>query len=70
MDLALFRRFLTEPGLVGLDWAGFRDAQAPARRFAVDGYVGTDDGRLMIEVDADAVAGFVSYKAGSYGGSA
>jgi hypothetical protein len=28
-----FRRFATEPGLIGLDWAGFRDAQAPARRF-------------------------------------
>ncbi|MEU6743638.1 hypothetical protein [Streptosporangium sandarakinum] len=32
-DLAMFRRFATEPGLIGLDWAGFRDAQAPARRW-------------------------------------
>lgn len=30
-DLAMFRRFATEPGLQGLDWAGFRDAQEPAR---------------------------------------
>jgi RimJ/RimL family protein N-acetyltransferase len=69
-DLALFRRFLTEPGLVGLDWAGFRDAQAPARRFAADGYLGNDDGRLIVEVAAEAAAGFVSYGAGSYGGLA
>jgi hypothetical protein len=27
--LALFR-FVSEPGLIGLDWAGFRDAQGPA----------------------------------------
>ena len=30
-DLAMFRRFAIEPFLIGLDWAGFRDAQAPAR---------------------------------------
>lgn len=69
-DLPMFRRFLTEPGLIGLDWAGFRDAQAPARRFAVDGYLGTDDGRLMVDVTGEAAAGFVSYGAGSYGGQA
>ncbi|XTZ16758.1 GNAT family N-acetyltransferase [Micromonospora echinospora] len=103
-DLAMFRRFLTEPGLIGPDWAGFRDAGEPARRFAVDGYLGADDGRLTVEVDCgrpdrepvdsatggapdgppddpppdaggpgDAgrvTAGFVSYLAGSYGGSA
>ena len=70
-DLAMFRRFATEPGLVGLDWAGFRDAQAPARRFATDGYLGSDDGRLMVEVEQEQVAaGFVSWKAGSYGGLA
>jgi RimJ/RimL family protein N-acetyltransferase len=28
-DLAMFRRFAVEPGLIGLDWAGFRErAQA------------------------------------------
>ena len=70
-DLAMFGRFLTEPGLIGLDWAGFRDAQAPARRFAVDGYLGTDDGRLIVEATAEAATvGFVSYAAGSYGGLA
>ncbi|WP_309232016.1 GNAT family N-acetyltransferase [Micromonospora tarensis] len=54
-DLAMFRRFCTEPGLIGLDWAGFRDAAAPARRFAVDGYLGDDDGRLVVEVEPERV---------------
>jgi RimJ/RimL family protein N-acetyltransferase len=54
-DLDMFRRFATEPFLIGLDWAGFRDAEAPARRFATDGYLGTDDGRLMVEVAAERV---------------
>jgi RimJ/RimL family protein N-acetyltransferase len=70
-DLAMFRRFITEPGLVGFDWGGFRDAQEPARRFAVDGYLGADDGRLMVEVESERVAaGLVSYLAGLYGGVA
>jgi ribosomal-protein-alanine N-acetyltransferase len=70
-DLAMFRRFVTEPFLIGLDWAGFRDAQAPARRFAADGYLGTDDGRLIVEVEEEQIAsGFVSYVAGLYGGVA
>jgi [ribosomal protein S5]-alanine N-acetyltransferase len=64
-DLAVLRRFVTEPGLIGLDWTGFRDAQGPARRFAVDGYLGSDDGRLVVDVDDDD-AGFVSW----YGGVA
>jgi [ribosomal protein S5]-alanine N-acetyltransferase len=70
-DLDMFRRFCTEPGLIGLDWNGFRDAGAPARRFAVDGYLGEDDGRLMVEVEPDGVAaGFVSWRAGQYGNAA
>ncbi|MEU5781327.1 GNAT family N-acetyltransferase [Micromonospora lupini] len=70
-DLAMLRRFCTEPGLIGLDWAGFRDAGAPARRFAVDGWLGTDDGRLVVEVEqAQAAAGIVSYTSGRYAGLA
>ncbi|MFD9964373.1 GNAT family N-acetyltransferase [Amycolatopsis sp. NPDC058986] len=65
-DLEMFRRFATEPGLIGLDWSGFRDAQAPGRRFAEDGYLGTEDSRLIVEVDEQDVAGFVSWSAGSY----
>jgi RimJ/RimL family protein N-acetyltransferase len=69
-DLEIFRRFATEPDLIGLDWAGFKDAQAAVRRFAVDGHLGADDGRLMVDVGADGAAGFVSYIAGLYGGMA
>jgi [ribosomal protein S5]-alanine N-acetyltransferase len=76
-DLAMLRGFATEPGLIGLDWAGFRDAQAPARRFAVDGYLGAEDGRLIVEVatghdtaPGSAAAGFVSWHSGLYGGVA
>ncbi|MET7950470.1 GNAT family protein [Micromonospora sp. NPDC005324] len=70
-DLVMLRRFCTEPGLIGLDWAGFRDAGAPARRFAVDGYLGGDDGRLVVEVEQEqAAAGIVSYTAGRYAGRA
>ncbi|MEU8210498.1 GNAT family protein [Micromonospora sp. NPDC049044] len=61
-DLAIFQRLRTEPGLIGLDWAGFLDAGQPARRFAVDGYLGDDDGRLVVEVEQEqAAAGIVSY---------
>ncbi|GAA3259200.1 GNAT family N-acetyltransferase [Dactylosporangium siamense] len=68
-DLDMFRRFGSEPGLIGLDWAGFRDAHGPARQFAHDGFLGADYGRLMVEVEPDGVAaGFVSYVAGRYGG--
>jgi len=62
----MFRRFLTEPGLVGLDWGGFRDAQEPARRFASDGYLGTDDGRFIVDVEHGQTAGFVTYRATSF----
>ena len=68
-DLVLVRRFFTEPWLVGLDWTGFRDAQVPARRLATDGYLGSDDGWLMVEIEQEQVAaGIVSWKAGLYGG--
>ncbi|MFF3666086.1 GNAT family N-acetyltransferase [Microtetraspora malaysiensis] len=65
-DLAMFRRFATEPGLVGLDWTGFRDAQAPVRRYAADGYLGEDDSRIIVEVDG-AAAGFMSWSAQGFG---
>jgi ribosomal-protein-alanine N-acetyltransferase len=68
-DIAMFQRFATEPGLIGLDWSGFRDAQAPARRFEADGYLGADDSRLIVEAASDA-AGFVSWAARSFGGMA
>jgi [ribosomal protein S5]-alanine N-acetyltransferase len=70
-DLAMFRRFAVEPGLIGLDWTGFRDPEAPARRFAVDGYLGAEDGRLMVEAEEEHdAAGFVTWRSGLYGGVA
>jgi RimJ/RimL family protein N-acetyltransferase len=67
-DLDMFRRFATEPGLVGLDWAGFRDAEALPRRFAVDGFLGEDDGWLMVDVEQENVAaGFVNWRSGQFG---
>ncbi len=68
-DLGMFERFAVEPGLVGLDWGGFRDAQEPARRFAKDGYLGPGGGRLIVEAQ-DAATGFVSWMARQYGGVA
>ncbi|MFC7534623.1 GNAT family N-acetyltransferase [Actinoplanes sp. GCM10030250] len=68
-DLEMFRRFLTEPYLVGLDWSGFKDAQQPARRFAQDGYLGERDGRLIVDVRGQA-CGLVSYRQGVYSGMA
>ncbi|MGN9812863.1 hypothetical protein ACTMSW_26360 [Micromonospora sp. BQ11] len=58
-DLAMLRRFAVEPGLIGLDWAGFRDAAAPARRFAEDGSLGERTGGLIVQVESavDARAG-------------
>jgi ribosomal-protein-alanine N-acetyltransferase len=64
-DLGLFRRFAVEPGLIGLDWGGFRDAQAPVRRYAEDGFLGAEDGRLIVRAD-DETAGFVMWTSGSY----
>jgi RimJ/RimL family protein N-acetyltransferase len=65
-DLDMFRRFVLEPGLIGLDWSGFTDPQAVQRRFDTDSYLGADDGRLIVDIAADAEpgwqrAGLVSY---------
>jgi [ribosomal protein S5]-alanine N-acetyltransferase len=68
-DLPMLRRFAVEPGLIGNDWLGFRDAGAQDRRFALDGYLGTDNGRLIVQVRNQAT-GFVTWSAHSYGGSA
>jgi len=66
-DLDMFRRFAVEPGLIGLDWAGFRDPGAVQRRFETDSYLGENDGRLIVDVAAAAepdraAAGLVSYR--------
>lgn len=65
-DLEMMRRFCVEPGLMGLDWNGFRDPSAPARRFALDGYLGPDNGRLMIDVASGETVGFLDWTAGTF----
>jgi ribosomal-protein-alanine N-acetyltransferase len=68
-DLVMFRRFATEPGLIGLDWTGFKDPQEPARRFATDSYLGAENSRLMVEVEQQQVAaGFVGWGLRDFGG--
>src|ERR1700722_8632984 len=71
-DLATFRRFVVEPGLIGLDWSGFRDPKAIQRRFDTDSYLGDDDGRLIVDVTTGTEpdrepAGLVSYRKRYYG---
>ena len=66
-DLDMFRRFVVEPGLIGLDWSGFRDPKAIQRRFDTDTYLGDDDGRLIVDVTAETEpgtesTGLVSYR--------
>ena len=74
-DLGMFRRFVVEPGLIGLDWPGFRDPQAVQRRFDTDSYLGDDNGRLIVDVAAETgpgvgPAGLVSYQRRYYGSQA
>jgi len=78
-DLGMFRRFMIEPGLIGLDWPGFRDPKAVQRRFDTDSYLGQDDGRLIVDVAPEteprepapfAPAGLVSYQKRYYGAQA
>ncbi|MEV6346959.1 GNAT family protein [Actinoplanes sp. NPDC051851] len=60
-DLDMMRRFTTEPGLIGLDWRGFRDAGAVARRFAEDGYLSPSRSSLIVSADAHT-AGVVDFR--------
>ena len=74
-DLDMFRRFVVEPGLIGLDWSGFHDPKAIQRRFDTDSYLGDDDGRLIVDVTAETEpgtesTGLVSYRRRHYGAQA
>lgn len=66
-DLELLRRFVVEPGLVGLDWSGHQDPRRVERRYEEDGFLGAEGGRLMVDRDGETT-GFVSWGAGSYDG--
>lgn len=66
-DVPLLSRFQSEPGLIGLDWGGYRDPEAPSRRFASDSFLGDQDGRLMVDDGtSDTAAGFVHWRARTY----
>jgi RimJ/RimL family protein N-acetyltransferase len=70
-DLEMFRRFATEPYLIGPDWGGYRDAEVAARRFAKDGYLGAESSRLVVTVGPDGrPAGFVEWRSVLYSGPA
>ena len=64
-DLALLVRFATEPWLVGLDWAGFRDAQRAEKDFEEHGFLRQAGGMLIVE-HAATTAGIVSWGAKSF----
>jgi [ribosomal protein S5]-alanine N-acetyltransferase len=71
-DLGMFRRFVVEPRLIGLDWPGFRDPNAVQRRFDTDSYLGEDTGRLIVDVapglePGGEPAGLVSYRKQHHG---
>jgi ribosomal-protein-alanine N-acetyltransferase len=65
-DLDLLCRFDAEVGLIGPNWYGFRDAGRQRRRFEIDGWLGDEDGKLMVSV-ADEVAGFVGWNPCGHG---
>jgi ribosomal-protein-alanine N-acetyltransferase len=67
-DLPMMRRFATEPGLVGPNWSGFRDAGASDRRYASDGFLSLTDGRLMVDVDGEP-GGFVAWRSVAFASS-
>jgi RimJ/RimL family protein N-acetyltransferase len=66
-DLPLLERFCVEPELMGLDWLGFRDRGHIRRRFGRDGFLGEDDGQMMVIADGHA-AGFVAWRDPAYYG--
>lgn len=66
-DLGILERFCLEPELAGLDWQGFSDRGRIRRRFGEDGFLGSNDGELMVIADGHP-AGSVAWRAVSYGG--
>jgi RimJ/RimL family protein N-acetyltransferase len=64
-DLVLLARFDTEPGLIGPNWYGFRHADRQRQRFVTDGWLGEEDGKLMVTV-GDDVAGIVGWSSAGF----
>lgn len=59
-DVDLLTRFDVEPGLIGPNWYGFRDARRQRARWVTDGWLGDEDGKLIVQVGGEVV-GFVSW---------
>jgi RimJ/RimL family protein N-acetyltransferase len=55
-----------EPGLIGANWYGFRDAGRQRRRFDSDGWLGDEDGKLVVSA-GEEVAGFVGWTTTGHG---
>ncbi|SHN44304.1 GNAT family N-acetyltransferase [Cryptosporangium aurantiacum] len=63
-DLALFQQLRTDPEFAGLDWSGFLDPGQPRRRFDQDGYLGADDGWLVVDADDGTTVALVNWRRG------
>ncbi len=63
-DIPLLERWDRDPAAAGpYAWFGWRDPGRFRRRFATDGYLGTDGGLLLVVVDDGRVVGDVSWRA-------
>ncbi len=65
-DVDFLGRFDVEPDLIGANWHGFRDAGRQRRRFHSDGWLGDEDGKLVVSV-SDDTAGFVGWTPSGHG---
>lgn len=65
-DVEFLCRFDVEPGLIGPNWYGFRDAGRQRRRLQSDGWLGDEDGKLIVSAGGE-VAGFVGWTPAGHG---
>lgn len=65
-DLDLLARLFNDPAVMGRNWFGFRDMGALRRRWETDGWLGADDGQLMVTVDGGP-AGIVGWSTTGHG---
>ena len=66
-DLELLERGAVDREVRGdANWWGFRDVSSVRRRFETDGFLGQDDGRLIVEAGGEAI-GVVTWHAVHHG---
>lgn len=56
-----------ERGIASYNWSGFVPARQVASRFARDGFLGPDDGQLLVETPGGDAAGTVGWRAVDWG---